>query len=202
MDKPQNRIAMLRKRMGISQTILGQQLGVTQGAVSLYEKGENMPSRDALFALAKLFDVTIGYLLGTEEQEEPFPEGALNPALPPLLRRMMSKHQLRTTAQTLIFTNGVITARELDFLLQGGLPIAIEEERLVNFFRKFDFDLVRQYFKASRVPLPCEFEDLDSELRELVSRVATSTDNSAEALDYVVKLTREIFGCDDEDNAE
>lgn len=195
MEKVHNRIALLRKRMGISQAVLGEKIGVSQGAISLYEHGENMPSREALFALAQLFDVTVGYLLGTEEMEAPGAESSAppNPALPPLLRRMLEKHHLRTAAQALIFTNGALTARELDALLQGGLPVAIEEARLVAFFRKFDFDLVRQYFKTARLPLPKEFEDLDAELREIVARVATSTDNSAEALEYVVELTKEIF---------
>ncbi len=201
MEIPQNRIAMLRKRMHISQTVLGQKLGVTQGAVSLYEQGHNMPSRDALFALAELFDVTIGYLLGTEQLDEPLPENVINPALPSLLRRMMEKQQLQTAGQVLLFTDGTLTKREIDFLLEGGVPVTIDEERLVAFFRKFDFDLVREYYKTSRLPLPREFENLDAELRELVSRVATSTDNSADALEYVVELTKEIFARSDDENA-
>ena len=265
----QNRITILRKRARLSQTELGEKIGVTQGAVSLYEQGVNMPSRKALFALAALFDVTIGYLLGIEDeailnpalppllqrmfeqhhldtaaQVLMFTNGALtaaeldllmkgglpitieevrmvtffrefdfdlvreyyktarlslpdealrNPALPPLLQRMFEKHHLYTAAQALMFTNGALTASELDLLMKGGLPIAIEEARMVTFFRKFDFDLVREYYNTAHLSLPQAFEDLDAELRELVERVATSTDNSAEALEYVVALTKEIF---------
>ncbi len=60
------RIADLRKKNGFSQEMLGEKLGVSRQAVSKWESDAALPEIDKLVELAKLFDVTVGFLLGVE----------------------------------------------------------------------------------------------------------------------------------------
>ena len=60
-EKP-NRIAELRRKMGISQERLAEELNVTQASISAYENSPNIPT-DILIALSIYFGVTIDYLL-------------------------------------------------------------------------------------------------------------------------------------------
>jgi len=61
------RIADLRKKNGYSQEMLGEKLGVSRQAVSKWESDAALPEIDKLVELAKLFGVTVGFLLGVEK---------------------------------------------------------------------------------------------------------------------------------------
>lgn len=61
------RIQSLRKEKGISQEALGELLGVTRQSISKWESDQTIPELDKLIALAKLFGISIGALLGVEE---------------------------------------------------------------------------------------------------------------------------------------
>ena len=57
-----NRIAALRKKFGLTQTRLGEEIGVSQQTISKYENGdENIPG-DMLLALSKFFIFPIDYI--------------------------------------------------------------------------------------------------------------------------------------------
>ena len=58
-----NRIAVLRKTMGVSQQALALQAKVHFTNVSKYERDESIPSADVLNRIAKALDVTNDYLL-------------------------------------------------------------------------------------------------------------------------------------------
>ncbi|MBD3919769.1 helix-turn-helix domain-containing protein [Paenibacillus sp. PR3] len=62
-----------RKRLGLSQTGLGDTLRVSHQAVSKWERGECLPDIDALVGLAGLFGSTIDELLRKREETEPIP---------------------------------------------------------------------------------------------------------------------------------
>ena len=64
------RIAERRKILGISQENLGEQMGVSRQAISKWEADGAIPEIDKLIALSKLFGVSVGWLLGTETEEE------------------------------------------------------------------------------------------------------------------------------------
>lgn len=64
-EKP-NRIAELRRKKGISQERLAEELNVTQASISAYENSPNIPT-DILIALSNYFGVTIDYLLRVRE---------------------------------------------------------------------------------------------------------------------------------------
>lgn len=61
------RIQELRKRAGLTQEQLAEQLGVTRQAVSKWESDNGVPELDALIALSRYFKLTLGELLGVEE---------------------------------------------------------------------------------------------------------------------------------------
>lgn len=64
------RIAAERKKLGISQEALGEKTGVSRQAISKWEADGAVPEIDKLIALSRLFGVSVGWLLGVEEQPE------------------------------------------------------------------------------------------------------------------------------------
>lgn len=64
------RIQELRKQLGMSQEALGDALGVSRQAVSKWEGDNGIPELDTLIAMSRLFEVTVGQLLGVEEAAE------------------------------------------------------------------------------------------------------------------------------------
>lgn len=54
----------LRKSQGYTQETLAKKLGVSAGAVGLYEQGRREPDNETLKRLSTIFDVSIDYLLG------------------------------------------------------------------------------------------------------------------------------------------
>ena len=57
------RILHLRKKMGISQEELADQIGVSRQAVSKWESGQSIPDIDKVIALSDFFNVTTDYIL-------------------------------------------------------------------------------------------------------------------------------------------
>lgn len=63
-------IAKLRKEKNLTQRDLAEKLGITNQAVSKWERGENLPDISILMELAKIFNVTVDELLkGNRESE-------------------------------------------------------------------------------------------------------------------------------------
>lgn len=62
------RIAQKRKELGISQENLGERLGVSRQAIYKWESDSAMPEVEKLVALSRLFGVSVGWLLGVEEE--------------------------------------------------------------------------------------------------------------------------------------
>lgn len=61
------RIAQRRKLLQLSQEALGEKLGVSRQAISKWEADGAVPEIDKLIAMSRLFGVSVGWLLGTEE---------------------------------------------------------------------------------------------------------------------------------------
>jgi len=62
-----NRLKELREEKDFTQTELAKQLNMSQTGYSKYETGENDIPTKILISLAKIYDVTVGYLLGIED---------------------------------------------------------------------------------------------------------------------------------------
>ena len=65
------RIAAKRKELAMSQIDLGEEMGVSRQSVSKWEADAAIPEIDTLIALSKLFGVSVGWLLGVEEEAKP-----------------------------------------------------------------------------------------------------------------------------------
>lgn len=61
------RIAQQRKKLGLSQEALGQRMGVSRQAISKWEADAAVPEIDKLIVLSRLFEVSVGWLLGIDE---------------------------------------------------------------------------------------------------------------------------------------
>ena len=64
------KLSFLRNRKGITQAELGRLISVTPQAVSKWENGISEPDIATLAKIARIFDVTVDYLLSDES--EPF----------------------------------------------------------------------------------------------------------------------------------
>lgn len=64
------KIAEARKKSGLSQAQLGDQLFISPQAVGKWERGESLPDVITLNQLATLFNVEIGYFVGSERLHE------------------------------------------------------------------------------------------------------------------------------------
>ncbi len=57
-------LAELRKESGYDQKKLGELLGISYHTVSSYERNRSQPNHEMLVKIAKLFNVSLDYLLG------------------------------------------------------------------------------------------------------------------------------------------
>lgn len=73
-----DRLKLLRKNRKVTQIRLSTHLGISQEAVSAYERNESMPNTDILIELSKFFDVTVDYLLGLDNVKKRISERELN----------------------------------------------------------------------------------------------------------------------------
>lgn len=89
------KIYKLRRRSGLSQEQVAEQLGVSRQAISKWEGGQSVPDPDNLVALSRLFSVTTDYLLL---------EDTPSPASPAAAE---AKKPLRVNAGLILCTLGV-----------------------------------------------------------------------------------------------
>lgn len=63
-----NNLRSLRTKKGISMKALGEQLGVSESTVSLYETGKRSPDITMLVRLADFYGTSVDYLIGHEKE--------------------------------------------------------------------------------------------------------------------------------------
>mgnify|MGYP002627407892 CR=1 FL=1 len=61
-----DKIKLMREQLGITQSDLAKQLGLTRSSVNSWEMGLSVPSTQYIIELAKLFGISTDYLLGLE----------------------------------------------------------------------------------------------------------------------------------------
>lgn len=69
------KIALQRRKTGLSQEALAEQLGISRQAVSRWETNESLPDTERIIQLARIFGVSTDYLL-LEEREQAESAGA------------------------------------------------------------------------------------------------------------------------------
>ncbi len=62
------RITQIRKEQGLSQEGFGETLGVSRQSISKWEADQSIPDVEKLIAISRLYGVSIGWILGTEEE--------------------------------------------------------------------------------------------------------------------------------------
>lgn len=86
------RIAAQRKLKGLSQEALAGQLELSRQAISKWESDAAIPEIDKLIALARIFGVSVGWLLGTERE---LSDDSLSDAQIQIVEEIVAKHQPR-----------------------------------------------------------------------------------------------------------
>jgi len=61
-----DRIKFLRESNNLTQSELARQLGITRSSVNAWEQGISVPSTQYVVELARLFNVSVDYLLGVD----------------------------------------------------------------------------------------------------------------------------------------
>ena len=64
-----DKLRQLRKNFDISQDVLGEKIGIHGRHIGKYETGKAMPNADTLIKIAKLFNISIDYLLFEENEK-------------------------------------------------------------------------------------------------------------------------------------
>lgn len=67
-----NAIASERKRLGLSQTDLGEKVGKDRSTVARWESDPTSMGIQSLLQLAKLFNCSVDYLLGLSDERVPY----------------------------------------------------------------------------------------------------------------------------------
>ena len=105
-----NNLSTYRKRSGMSQEDLAEQLHVSRQTISKWETGQSAPDPTTVVCLARLFGLTTDQLL-TEEAPAPFPEAPPSPAeAPPVTKAPLpDAHVLgRYVFLGILFLGGVL----------------------------------------------------------------------------------------------
>lgn len=87
------RIAAKRKEENLSQESLGEVLGVSRQSIYKWESDSSLPEIDKLVAMSRLFHVSVGWLLGVEEEPETPDSGALSESQMKLVEEILSRYQ-------------------------------------------------------------------------------------------------------------
>ena len=69
MEKFHEKLKMLRKKKGLTQQEIADEIGINRGSYSNWEKGKREPSFENLVKLADLFDVSLDWLFGREQMK-------------------------------------------------------------------------------------------------------------------------------------
>lgn len=112
------RITAKRKELSLSQERLGELLGVSRQAIYKWESDASLPDIDKLVALSRQFQVSVGWLLGVEQDAQPAQE-CLNAQQLQLIEEIFQKYQ-RAAPPT-----SPRADRRHQLLLAGGLLSAV-----------------------------------------------------------------------------
>lgn len=81
------KLAKARKERKLSQYDLADKLNKTHTVVGKYERGDISPSIDIVYEIAKILDISVVYLLGTEKETDVFEDKNM-------IRRLLSVKKL------------------------------------------------------------------------------------------------------------
>lgn len=91
-----DRLRDLRSQKGLSQIELGKKLGISNSAISMYERREREPDFETLDLIADFFNVDVNYLLGKESGSTYF----LDPQAAELAKEVFEREELKVLFDT------------------------------------------------------------------------------------------------------
>ncbi len=59
-------LKIVREKLGLSQAVVAQKIGIQQAQYSTYERGDRKPSAEIFYKLVKTFNINVNYLLTGE----------------------------------------------------------------------------------------------------------------------------------------
>ena len=125
------RIAQERKKLELSQMLLAARLDVSRQAISKWESDTAIPEIDKLIALSKLFGVSVGWLLGVEEQLAAS-ESTISEIQFQKIEELVKKYQTPPKPHLTVFHYlFAIFASLLIFLLLYGTTTRLEKQMLI-----------------------------------------------------------------------
>lgn len=77
-DNISNNIVYYRKKSGLTQSQLAEKIGVKTTSVSSWERGANSPDIETLYAICRIFDVSLDEMYGVTTETRPDPEASYN----------------------------------------------------------------------------------------------------------------------------
>ena len=125
------RIAQERKKQNLSQVGLATILDVSRQAISKWESDAAIPEIDKLIALSRLFGVTVGWLLGVEDQSST-QESTISEAQFQKLEMLVKKYQAPPKPHLTVFHYlFAIGASLMIFLVLYGTTTRLENQILM-----------------------------------------------------------------------
>lgn len=110
------RIAARRKLLNLSQEALAEQLDISRQAISKWESDGAIPEIDKLIALSKLYNVSVGWLLGVEELESSAAD-TLSEAQLKLVEELVKQQKSEPSGKRLLYSLTVVLAGLLAIIL-------------------------------------------------------------------------------------
>ena len=103
------RIAARRKLLNLSQEAMAERLDISRQAVSKWESDGAIPEIDKLIALSKLYNVSVGWLLGVEELENPAAD-TLSEAQLKMVEELVKQRRSEPSGRRLLYSLAVVLA--------------------------------------------------------------------------------------------
>jgi transcriptional regulator with XRE-family HTH domain len=199
------KIAQLRKNNKMTQEKLAELLCVGRSTVTNWELGINKLDTESLLKIANIFSVTVDYLLGNElPKHSIISKLAEHEKVPPIemenrriLREyflgMLKRKGLTSASATSAVMGRILTASEIDRLMDGESPRFIEKERIKDFFYKFPPDEVIRYYEIADMRVPDAFINVEMQIKELADQLSLSSDGSTEAMEWAINYFKQQY---------
>ncbi len=107
------RLKILRKQMGLKQKEIGEQLGITMGGYSNYERHYSFPSIEKLVKLAEILHTSVQYIVTGKELSLEFQENVT--PFPQRLRELREKKQLTQVAVANVLNIKEVTYQHYEY---------------------------------------------------------------------------------------
>lgn len=191
------RIAARRKGMNLSQEALAERLDVSRQAVSKWESDRTVPEIDKLISMGRIFEVSVGWLLGTERDPEPGGEPGFSQQQIDTLEELFYRDRPRRRMQMRVAAAAAAAA-----VVLGGVVIASSQQKLARLNQE-QIRVQEQITALAEDNLRAE--DRWNQLNEMVSQqvqtsrlisdlnLQTSVSEDLQAVSSVLYLTPKVY---------